>query len=190
MKAFLALVAMVASVAIPASAAETPTMISGFGQTTTPLIIEPGVPVQAGWQHSAAAGKTIRFRLYVDGVLQKEFTDAELTVTVSATDPTAKTYVTKAGVLAAFPLAYRGTHVLGLTAFDPNGGESARDAALLTIKVEPITTTPPPSPPAPPTGFTVVNIRVAVAPGGAAQLLSLLADAPLPPTGLVSPVKR
>lgn len=169
--------------------AAAPLLISGFasmGAQAVPLKVTAGEPVAVGWAHVAAAGTSHKFRLYVGptlaaAVLVKEFTDAEMTVTTSETDPTSRTYVSKAGALPPFPVTFRGALVMALTAVDNGGRESARADSMVTLTVEAPTEPPPPNPP---TGVTIFNIRVAVAANGDARLLSMIADAPLPPTAI------
>ena len=96
--------------------------LTGFGlPQTAPPVIAPGETGQLEWSYVVDPNRPVKFRLWVDGVIVKNFATADLTE--SGTTP--RIYTTNPGVLAPFTAAQIGPHTLALTAYDASG-ESAR----------------------------------------------------------------
>lgn len=137
---------------------------------TTPVPVKPGDPIRLSWNYDAAAmsARPVQFRLYIDGVVAVNFKAADL---ASTTDQSgAMTFVTNAGVVAAWTQAQIGAHLYELTAYDGEGESTPRAGLPIAVKFG----TPPPGP----TGFRPYTVQGQVGADGSITLVFTPVAAP------------
>ena len=110
------------------------------GMLQTGPTVAPGEAGQLAWDYTVDPNRPVKFRLYVDGIVVRNFTTSDLTESVGTT-PGTFTYTTNPGVLVPFTTSQLGPHVLAITAYDSRG-ESARLELAITVAYD----TPPASP--------------------------------------------
>lgn len=150
-----ALIAAALVLASVATATADERIISFSVQTTTPTNIEPGQSVRLAWFYPNVdlTNHPVKFRLYLDGIVVKNFVAADLETIAGTTDTE---FRTKAGVLPSFTTAQVGKHTWSLTAYDDIGLESGKTDLAITVGW---TTAPKP-----PSGFKLFTPIVAMDP--------------------------
>lgn len=107
--------------------------------------IVPGEPIRLTWTYTVADydARPVQFRLYLDAAIIRNFTTADLDVTVANG---LRTYVTKVGVVPSFTLAQVGSRAFWLSAYDA-AAESSPVDNVISFNVLPTVL------PIPPTNF-------------------------------------
>jgi hypothetical protein len=96
-------------------------------QTPPPaVVIAPGAPLQLEWDYTIDPNRPVQFRLWVDGAIVRNFVSSDLVIAGNVV-------TTKAGVVAPFTTAQRGTRTLAVTAFDAEGDSPRSDNQLNVI---------------------------------------------------------
>ncbi len=150
--------------------------LTGFGVQPAAITLEPGQAFQLEWTRTYAPFRPVKFRLWLNGAIIKNFSAADLTVVGGNVQGTLQTFTTNVGVIPPFTGDQLGAHTLALTAYDAaTAGGTASTESKPEDMALPVTvgfTTPPP----PPTGARVITIKLAQALDGTWRLISVVEE--------------